>query len=74
MNNNMNNEEELALVTPKPFTVPKNDNDDCEHEDPEKARIHKENKEKINQMSKKEILEEQEKLLGTLGTNIFRGY
>ena len=62
MNNNENEEEGEHIIIPKPGS-----NHDDLNETPEKAGIHKENQEKLNGMSEKEILEEQERLLGTLG-------
>ena len=66
MNNNENEEEGEDIIIPKPQTSPGSNHDDL-NETPEKAGIHKENQEKLNGMSDKEILEEQERLLGTLG-------
>lgn len=68
MNNNENEgeEEEEDIVIPKPKTNSSRNHDDL-NESPENAGIHKENQEKLDGMSEKEILEEQERLLGTLG-------
>ena len=67
INNNEKDEEDEELIISKPKTISRSNHDDDLNESPEKAGIHKENQEKLDGMTEKEILEEQERLLSTLG-------